>query len=266
MSETFRCDDKETLVAYLYGEIEAGTRREVERHLRGCAACTQEIDGLRAVRQDLELWQPPEAELGFAVVQKPAATVLRPSRWSRLSPPVWAQAAAAVLVLAAGAAIANVQIAYNASGLTVSTGWMTPRAAEPMPGVNSSAPGLDAAGAPAPVALAPPAEDWRPALIALETALRDEMAAIKRASTADVRNAQALSPDGAALLRRVEAMIRDSERRSRQELALRITQVNRDVEGRRSAEMVRMQQDLWRTVANQQEMMSMIRRASVQNP
>ena len=29
MSETFRCDDKDTLVAYLYGEIDAVGRRVV---------------------------------------------------------------------------------------------------------------------------------------------------------------------------------------------------------------------------------------------
>ena len=44
MTETIRCDDKDTLVAYLYGEIDADERREVERHLRTCAACAEETD------------------------------------------------------------------------------------------------------------------------------------------------------------------------------------------------------------------------------
>ena len=42
MNEVFRCEDKETLVAYLYGEVDADVRREVERHLRTCTACARE--------------------------------------------------------------------------------------------------------------------------------------------------------------------------------------------------------------------------------
>ena len=39
MTEVFRCEDKDTLVAYLYGEVDGDARREVERHLRTCAVC-----------------------------------------------------------------------------------------------------------------------------------------------------------------------------------------------------------------------------------
>ena len=66
MSETFHCDDKETLVAYLYGEIDADGRREVERHLRTCAACAR---GNRrpagACGRISASWLPPEPDLGF---------------------------------------------------------------------------------------------------------------------------------------------------------------------------------------------------------
>ena len=64
MSETFYCDDKETLVAYLYGEIDPVLTREVERHLESCAACTEDVTSLQAVRQDLESWVPPMPDLG----------------------------------------------------------------------------------------------------------------------------------------------------------------------------------------------------------
>ena len=41
-------------------------RREVERHLRVVRApAPQEVEGLQAVRQDLQTWLPPDAELGF---------------------------------------------------------------------------------------------------------------------------------------------------------------------------------------------------------
>jgi len=54
MSVTFRCDDKETLVAYLYGEIEIDAKREVDRHLRTCIACADEVAALQSVRRDLD--------------------------------------------------------------------------------------------------------------------------------------------------------------------------------------------------------------------
>ncbi len=101
MIDTLRCDDKDTLVAYLYGEIDADRRREVDGHLRTCASCAGEVDDLRGVRQHLASWQPPIPELDFTITQKPA-TVLRPSRWSIPHLPAWAQVAAAMLVFATG--------------------------------------------------------------------------------------------------------------------------------------------------------------------
>ena len=162
MSETFRCDDKETLVAFLYGEIDADGRREVERHLRTCAACAEEIEGLQAVRRDLEAWMPPVPESGFTIVQKPAP-VLRPSRWASASTmPAWAQVAAAALVIGVGAAIANLQVRYGNDGVVVSTGWMTP---------------APSARAGAGAVATRPSEEWKPALVALEQQLRAELSA-----------------------------------------------------------------------------------------
>ena len=43
MSLMFTCDDKATLVAYLYDEIDAQDRRRVDEHLRQCAACAAEV-------------------------------------------------------------------------------------------------------------------------------------------------------------------------------------------------------------------------------
>ena len=272
MSETFRCDDKEMLVAYLYGEIEASGRREVERHLRTCVACTEEVKGLQAVRHDLESWQPPEAELGFTIVQSRSATVLRPSRWGSLtSVPVWAQAAAAVLVFAAGLAIANVHVKYDDAGLSVSTGWMSP----PVPVQTAQAPSVVGVNSSAPASAMPLVADtrdqtWRAELALLEATLRNELAQMKRVNTVDDRQTQLVgSADAAALLRRVETMLEASEKRQRQELALRIAQVNRDVEMRRNADLMRISQDFGRlqgrTFANQQQL-NLLRQTSVQVP
>ena len=132
MSDTFCCDDKETLVAYLYGEIDPGAKRDLEAHLRRCAACSDEVLALQSVRRDLDSWVPPMPDLGFTIVRQPVAQpapVLTSSRWSAVRTlPVWAQAAAAVLVLGIGAGLANVQVRYGNGGLLVTTGWMTPAA------------------------------------------------------------------------------------------------------------------------------------------
>ena len=39
MSTQFHCDDTETLVAYLYDDIDPVLRESVARHLPGCARC-----------------------------------------------------------------------------------------------------------------------------------------------------------------------------------------------------------------------------------
>ncbi len=236
MSTTFHCDDKETLIAFIYDELEAETRRQVSAHLVTCAACASEVEGLRLVQQDLAQWQPPEIALNFEIAQRPA-TVLRPSRWSLPTVPAWAQLAAAVLVFAVGAAIANVQMRYDASGVTVTTGWMTPN--------------LSPASRESRFA-STSAQEWRPALTALEADLRKELQLV-RATAVDGRQASvqpraAAAPPAATiagntLMRRVQSLIDESERRQREELALRLTQVNRDFEIQRRADLMKINSD-----------------------
>jgi hypothetical protein len=251
MSTTFRCDDKDTLVAFLYGEIDPQLSRAVTTHLRTCVACADEVDGLRAVQRHLAAWQPPETELNFAVVQKPA-TVLRPTRWSARTVPAWMQAAAAILVLTAGAAIANLQVRYGSEGVTISSGWMHQQAASP-------------------VAVTPAAasdESWRPALAALEQDLRRELQTMRVARTespAPVAGRSSVDEEG--LMRRVQSLVNASEERQRQELAVRMVQFGRDV----STDLVRMNQGFRQlqgrtgmVEGNQREVMNLLRRVSTQ--
>ena len=225
MSEVFRCEDKETLVAYLYGEVDGDVRREVERHLRTCGACTRELDGLHHVRDDLQLWMPPTADLGFSIVQHsaarpPQATVLTSSRWASLHAlPAWAQVAAAALFIAAAAAIANVQVRSTQDGMVVTTGWMP--AADPAPAVTVSSPTTD---------------DVRVQLAAVEQSLREELRGELRAELnaqqQGIREALSAAPAAdqvstGAVIRRVQSMIDASEERQRQEMALRFAQAER---------------------------------------
>jgi hypothetical protein len=234
MNTSFHCDDKETLIAFIYDELDAETRRHVSAHLVACAACASEVEGLRLVRQDLAQWQVPEVALNFEIAQRPA-TVLRPPRWSLPTIPAWAQVAAAILVFAAGAAIANVQVRYDASGLTMTTGWMTPAAAPASD---------DTRGA----------QEWRPALAALETDLRKELQLVRSATRTTASEGRPVSGsavaapapatiDGNVLMRRVQSLVDESERRQREELALRLTQVNRDFEMQRRADLMKINSD-----------------------
>lgn len=253
MSEVFSCEDKETLVAYLYGEVDTDVRREVERHLRTCTGCLSDVDGLQEIRQDLQLWSTPEPELGFSIASQPA-NIVRPSRWAVLRDlPAWAQVAAAALVIGVGAAIANVQVHSTSDGLTVTTGWMTPAAP------------LSVA---APVPAAASTGEWRRELAALEQTLRSEMTA----QQSGFRTALSATPetnatvDTGAVLRRVQSMIDDSEERQRQEMALRFLQANRVWETRWSSDRQTLSRELLnlqgRTLAvqaGQQEMLNQFR-------
>ena len=41
MTNRYHCDDKQRLVAFLYGEASEREHAEVEAHLTGCAACAE---------------------------------------------------------------------------------------------------------------------------------------------------------------------------------------------------------------------------------
>lgn len=214
MSKQFTCDDKPTLIAYLYGEVDAAERKAVDEHLASCSACAAEVTALGDVRSELGLWVPPNVELDFAIVKK--SNVLRPAQWWN-SVPAWAQAAAAVMVLATGAAIANVQVKSGPEGFSVSTGWMKP-AASIVP------------------AAATPADDFKPALVALEQRLRDEI----KSSTRDPETrVAARGPADEATIRRVQQLITDAEQRHKQELAMRFVEFTRDMTLQRRADLMK---------------------------
>ena len=98
MTETNSCVEKDALIDYLYGEVDADARTRVEAHLRGCEQCADEVRELTNVRGTLETWGPPEAELGFRVVSGARPEPAPVSFFGRLRhPPAWGLAAAAVL-------------------------------------------------------------------------------------------------------------------------------------------------------------------------
>ncbi len=235
---TFTCDDKQNLIAYVYGEVDAAMRDRVDAHLASCARCAEEVRALGDVRAELGQWAPPDAELGFAIVRKsaaeseqPDAKVLRPARWWQTVPP-WAQAAAAILVLASGASVANIQVRSNADGLVVTTGWMAPVLSEP----------LDGAAVERRVE-GPAADEWRTTLATLEQQLRSEISSSRQSEPARVSAALA----DEATVRRVQQLIAASEERQQRELALRFTQFAREMNLLRRADFQRISAGFGRT-------------------
>jgi hypothetical protein len=230
MNETLHIDN-ETLVAYLYDEVDAPDKARVERHLQRCGTCGGEFAALSSVRTVLRAWAPPDADLGFTVVQKSArpepAHVLRPAPWWN-TVPVWAQAAAAILVLAVSAGVANIQVRSGADGFVVTTGWMSQvRPAADAPPVMAA----DVAGG----------ENWNAALVALEQQLRSEIRASRSTGAETAVRASSRSGADETTIRRVQELLAASEARQERELALRLTQFNLDTNIQRQADLVRIQ-------------------------
>ena len=105
MNDITRCPSHELLVTYLYDECDPAERGSIAAHLALCASCAEDVQGLRDARVHLAAWSPPAMPLGFQLTRNQSeqpSKVLRPAAWWRRPLPAWAQAAAAVVIFAAG--------------------------------------------------------------------------------------------------------------------------------------------------------------------
>ena len=134
---------------------------------------------------------------------------------------MWAQVAAALLVLGLSAGAANLDVHYGSDGLSVRTGWMKPA---PVAAV-------------APVAVS--TSVTRGELLALEQQLRADMHAAQPASAAQPRvvgdrgaGAPGVMDDG-----KTRALIAESERRQKAELTQRLAQLATAVEAERQGDL-----------------------------
>src|SRR5262245_32949853 len=122
MSETIQCVDHGTIVAYLYDECAPDERESIAAHIARCASCAGEVNGLASARQALAAWAPPDIDLGLRITSKadaelmpqsaavlafrrPPDAVERSLPWWRTPLPAWAQAAAALVIFAAGLSV-----------------------------------------------------------------------------------------------------------------------------------------------------------------
>ena len=238
--------NKDDLVSYLYDDLAAPARAAFEQHLRGCTECRDELTTLRGVRADLLTWSPPEPDFAFRIVAEPrvahAARVLRPDvpAWRRWFTPAAGFAAAAVLVLAAAAGLARVEVRSGPDGWTLRTG-ASPAIAD---GVVAGFGGFRARDVHLSGAAG---EDVMTALerriAALETSSRD---------TSNVRYAslQSARPSNDDILKVVRDLLAQSETRQKGELALRLQQVIRDMDMKRAADLNGVRQGISRIDAS----------------
>jgi hypothetical protein len=239
-------DRDEVLVAYVYGDIEPAGRAAFDAHLTRCVHCRTELTELRGVRARLEQWAPPEPLRALTRQSAPQAGP-RARVWTALAEmPAWAQVAAALVFLGVAAGLANLDVRYDREGLTVRTGWSGSAVPQDLaPGATRGA--HDVAQDVSPAHNAAP---WRGDLAALERQLRTEFRASGTPGVT-VQPASAQSGSAAAngardgeLVRRVRALVEESERKQQRELALRVAQVIRDVNAQREADLVKIDRSL----------------------
>ena len=245
MSEIFICGDHGALVSYLYDECTADERRAMSAHVAICGACAGELAALGATREQLAMWTPPDAQLGFKIISEAASlaqagrrdNVLRPSQWWSKPLPAWAQAAAAAVIFAVGMALGIAR-----SG------------ADPATSRN--------------VVQQSPAVATKADLVALERQLHAEIAQAHAVSTG-VPAAPAAAPADARILERVRAMIDESEQRQQHELALRTAEMVRDFGAQRNEDLSRIERTFGQMdgttgveVAQQRQMINYLMRVS----
>lgn len=224
--------NKEQLVGYLYGELSAADRETFEAHIDGCEGCRQEVAELLHTRQHLASWSPPEPEFNFTVVQS-ARTAVAPKRWLAFVPQWGLAAAAALIVLAGAAAIANLEVQYGQDGsLVVRTGWSARPDSNP-PGVPASEP----VGPTGPVVAT--SEQLKGQFEALERRLAELEQ--RQTTQSGVLAASGRPGITAPELRKILA---ESEARQQTELNLRIGQVWNDFSAARASDFARVQQTL----------------------
>lgn len=226
------CDNTERsgrIVDYLYGELDAHGRQTFEAHLGACVTCRTEVAALGLTRERIAEWAPPEhaeAGLGLRVVREGAGgPVPAPARgtWAP-----WGLAAAAALVLAASAAIANLEIRVGPEGLVVRTGW-----AQPVSPATSEAEVL--------VADTIQASEWQSELARVQARLSELEAGLASQPAADVQPVS--NPGGlsdAEVLRRVRLMVEQSQG----EVLRRVSEVFMEMERRRQHDVALIQQGL----------------------
>ena len=266
----YTADRDETLVAYLYGDIEPSQRATFDAHIATCERCRHEVADLQEVRGQLQLWTEPEVSRPLATPVPPLAEPVPRAgiRAGLRDVPMWAQAAAAVLVLGVSAGLAA------PSPISMCATSARPDTSDGMVAFGSARGASDgeccarrvvptAAGAAVP---------WRGDLEALERRLRTDFPSSPSAGARVLSRTEGNAPsDDAQVLRKVRTLLEDSERKQRNELALRIAEVVQEFDTKRGTDLanIRSMKTIQSAtdveIVRQQQWLNLLTRASVQS-
>lgn len=222
MNDIFQCGDSAALVAYLYDECSPDEQALIAAHLKGCVACSSEIDSLSATRRTLAVWTPPELALGFRITResepRPARALDPKIAWWRAPLPAWAQAAAALVIFGAG-------LSVGAARNTTSEPAVTPRTASILP-VNAQ-----------PVSSSVSQND----LDRLEQRIKAELMQIRSSNTATPVVARGSTDD---VMAQVKSLIEQSEENQRRDFTLRMVDLAGNIETQRRVDLATVRQQL----------------------
>jgi len=267
MIDVTRCPDPDTLLILLYGE--EGTpaeRAALQGHVDRCPQCAELLTSLDSTRGALGAWHAPRLPLGYAFVRQERSAFRSVLVGGGL-------AAAAALVLAVAASVAQLDVTFDANGFRMTTGTARAVAATAVaqaapPPSSSTAPGnwVGTASAGEP--------PWRQDMDLLAAQIRADLARLAQespgtASSTPLRvamplqDAPARTMTDAALLARVQDLIDKSEIRQQSNLALRVTELGRQFELQRQGDIVQVEQALQRL---EQQRSDLLRRVVAQQP
>lgn len=202
------CEQREQLIAYLYDEASASERKSTEAHLQTCETCREELRAFRDVRQDLLAWDVPAHES----VWTPFVTTRTQPVWRQM--PAWAMAAAAMLVFGLG-------IAGGFAGRALAS--------------RGDAPAQVAQVQP----MTPPANVTPAASLEELRALQSRMNELEHAASARTVSAAPVSTSAssdAAILAKVEQLIRESEGRVNHKTTQKVLSIISDMNNLRLAD------------------------------
>lgn len=211
-------DNHDALLDYLYEEGDPGERLAIAKHLQECAPCAVAVLEFQNVRGMLSDWTPPGSQLGFRVVREaegapgapsmPVATREKSWGWGPTTKGML-QAAAAIVIFVSGMAASQLDVEYRDGTVIVR--------------MQSDAP------------VTPPDN------------IRNDSIMLYPESLVSVPDAPSDINSGEnerdRLLQRVRSMIDQSEQRQQRELALRLSQVTREVDTQHQADLLKIQQD-----------------------
>ncbi len=223
MNDIFQCGDSAALVAYLYDECAPDELALITAHIKGCAACANEIDGLVAARRTLASWTPPELALGFRITREDEprpAKVLEPRiAWWRAPLPAWAQAAAALVIFGAGLSVGAVRNTAPEQAATTETVSAVPVAAQPVASSVS-----------------------RDDLAQLEARIKAELTHLRSSSNTATPVVGRGSDE--ALIAQVKTLIEQSEENQRRDFTVRMVDLAGNIETQRRVDLASVRQQM----------------------